>query len=211
MQKIIMTKLSKLEQRLFTEYFDDGLLDLFVGTGIALIGFMWILELVALGAIVPVLLAPFWKIARQKIVEPRAGVISFRAERKAENKSVFTRWALFGLVILITEIVLLEAPGSKGIRNSDLLASMIPALPAILIALPLTLVAFFLKLSRFAFYGTLAVIFGMLATYDLGLEPGHTLLLTGLVIFLLGLMVVHRFLNEHPMDDEAPKVSKNVQ
>lgn len=206
-----MAKLPKLEQRLFTEYFDDGLLDLFIGTGIALIGFMWLLELVALGAVIPVLLAPFWKIARQKVVEPRAGVISFRTERNTENKSVFTKWALFGLVILITEIVLLVAPGSKGIRSSELLASIIPALPAVLIALPLTLVAFFLKLGRFAFYGTLAVIFGMLATYDLGLEPGHTLLLTGLAIFLSGLMVLHRFLKDHPMDDEAYEVTNNGQ
>ncbi|MCP4271761.1 MAG: hypothetical protein GY781_07310, partial [Gammaproteobacteria bacterium] len=55
--------------------------------------------------------------------------------------------------------------------------------------------------GRFSFYGTLAVIFGFLATYDLGLEPGHTLLFTGVAILLIGYIHFFTFMRENQVHD----------
>ena len=201
-RKVIeMAKLSKLESELFSKYFDDGLLDIFIGLAVALIGVLWIIELVALGAMVPVLLMPFWNPLRQRIIEPRSGVIAFKVERKAATKSAFTKWLLFGLVLLITEIAILVIPATDGLLDSSLVTLLIPALPAMLIAIPLTLVAIYFKIGRFSFYGTIAVFFGLLATYDIGMEPGHTLLLTGVFILLFGTLRFLIFVRDHKPDE----------
>ncbi|NVJ69975.1 MAG: hypothetical protein HWE08_06460, partial [Alphaproteobacteria bacterium] len=61
-----MTHLSKMEGLLTRQFFDDGLLDMFVGVGLALIGIAWLSGLLALGAIVPAVMMQYWKPLRQK-------------------------------------------------------------------------------------------------------------------------------------------------
>ncbi len=48
---------------------------------------------------------------------------------------------------------------------------------------------------------SLAVIFGLLATYEIGLEPGHTLLFTGIAVLLIGYSHFFMFLRNNQLDN----------
>ena len=68
---------SALESRLFSHYWDDGLIDLLAGIAIVALGALWLADLVAVGAAVPAMLAVVWAPLRRALVAPRAGTVEF--------------------------------------------------------------------------------------------------------------------------------------
>lgn len=191
-----MANMSQLENRLFKHYFDDGLLDMFIGVGLALLGAAWLCEMVALGAIVPVVLMPLWKPLRERLVESRAGSIKFKAERQVQNKASFTKWMLFGIVILASEVFIIFVVDRETFLDSDWFIQLVPGLPSILIAAPLVVVALYLGIGRLCFYGVLSAGFGLLVMIDTAIEPGHAILLTGVSTLLVGSLVFFQFIRK---------------
>lgn len=201
-----MTHLSKMEGLLTRQFFDDGLLDMFVGVGLALIGIAWLSGLLALGAIVPAVMMPFWKPLRQKLAEPHIGTVDFSDSHKNKGKEALTKWVAFGIVVLVVEVSALFAFNRVSLSSLDFLKDLVPALPSVLIAIPLTATALYLKIGRFALYGTLSVFFGFILLVDTGinLEPGHAILFTGVCTALIGFGAFRHFLqNAREMDAEG--------
>jgi len=191
-----MASTSKLENHLTKQYFGDGLLDVFVGVGLALIGLSWLFEVIALSAIVPAVMMPLWKPLRQKLMEPRTGFVEFGTKKKRKEKEALAKWLVFGVVLLLTEVSVLFFFDRQTLMGSDLLTTVVPGMPSVLIAIPLAALAFYPGIGRFAFYGFLSIFFGALAMLDIAVEPGHAIFLTGLSITLVGAGVIWRFVEK---------------
>lgn len=183
-----------LENHLFRQYWDDGLLDLLSGIGLLLIGGAWTLDLVPLAAAVPAILLPFWVVLRRRIVEPRAGVVEFSAAREHRTTRLLSGSAWLGAGVLLAMVAMyLILPSDPG----PLLPVLTPALPAVLLALPAALVGLGLGLPRFLAYATLLVACGAVVVMA-SLPPATAMFVTGLVVVANGARLLHAFLRLTP-------------
>ncbi|MEZ5998012.1 MAG: hypothetical protein R3B98_04900 [Hyphomonas sp.] len=185
-----------LESRLFRRSFDDGWLDVLVGSGIVLIGLSWLADMVAIGAVIPAALFPFWKAGRQKLIEPRQGSVAFGETRQAETRRSLAGWAAFGAGVLALELCLFLLQ-HRGILAMPQMADMIVGLPALLVGVGL-LAGLMIGARRFAVYAALAGAIGIAgAMMNVG-DPGWLILAIGLVILAAGTAMLVHFLATRP-------------
>lgn len=192
---------SKLETKLFSRNFDDGWLDILVGAGLALIGLFWMADLVPLGAVIPAVMIPFWKLGRERIVEPRRQSPQFTKTRNARNRRQLGIWFAFGGVVLATEVFLFLMarkmafmPGSDGL-------DIIVALPVFLVGVGL-LAGLSFRLFRFAGYALFAMAVGLAGIFAHVEAPGRLILVAGIGILLAGLGLLRKFILQFPpMED----------
>jgi len=179
-----------LESRLFGRYWDDGLLDLFAGIATLGIGVLWAVDLVAIGAAVPAMLAGLWVPLRRALVEPRAGHVEFSDARTGRNRRLLVGNAVLGLLTLA-----LFAGLTVAVRSGPLaLLSVIgPGIPAFLLALLAALTGWGLGLPRFLGYAAALCLAGAGAALA-DAEPELAILAGGLVIALSGGWRLGRFL-----------------
>ena len=189
-----------LENALFAQRFDDGLLDVFVGLGLVLIGASWLADLIPLGAIAPALLIPFWNKTRASVVEPRMASVQFGANRDTATRRNLTRWFLFGAGVLMAEIAIFfysretNAPLFSGFN------SVIAGVPTMLIGIGL-LAGLMVGAWRFVGYAVAAVTIGF-GGAALGVDtPGLLIGAAGLVVLIGGAVLMMRFLRTHARQD----------
>lgn len=192
---------SLMEKRLFQHSFDDGWLDVLIGIGVTATGFLWLTGIFALGAVVPAVLFPFWKIGRKSLIEPRLGQVRFRAARSEETRRNLTGWFLFGAAVLLTELAVLLA-------LDKLNAPRLPGMSDIAVAIPVWLVAvgllagLMIGARRFLVYAAGAGAIGI-AGIVIGVdEPAHLILAAGLIVLGSGGILLVRFLRAFPMPKE---------
>ncbi len=97
--------LEQIEKQAYHSIWEDGLIDVFVGLALVLIGFFWISQDSGYGALVAPILVPFWTVARKRISEPRRGVVNLSAERMAKENKKLAGLMLFGVATLIIGVV----------------------------------------------------------------------------------------------------------
>jgi hypothetical protein len=179
-----------LESRLFRQYWDDGLLDLFAGIGVAGIAAFWALDLVALGAVAPAVLATFWVPVHRALVEPRIGHVEFSDARANRNVRLGVGSALIGGAMLVGVIGLTLTARSRSLSALSLIA---PGLPAFLLALLAVFVGWGLGLLRFLVYaGVLCM--GGIGVVLVDARPEIAMAAGGLVMLLSGGWRMARFL-----------------
>lgn len=190
---------NSIESRLFSTYWDDGLLDLFFGLCAIAIGVLWSLDLVAAGPIVPVALIPFWSPLRRRLIEPRAGIVEFGDRRTRGNRRVLldALWlglALFGLLVFLYWS---GDSGGEALISIVTLAVpvwvVIPAVPAWLVGLLAALIGTWLKLTRFWIYAVSYVVCG-LAIIGTRHEPQVAVIGGGILTAIGGAVLLTRFL-----------------
>ena len=188
-----------LESRLFRQYWDDGLIDLLGGVGVAGIGLCWVLDVVAIGAVVPAVLAPLWKPLHRWLVEPRAGLVEFSDLRTGQIRRLGAAGLWLGLTLLaVFAAVSLFAPSERGAT----LQLLTPGLPAFLLGLLAALVGLGLGLPRFlAYAGLLAVCGVAVALTDA--EPGVAMIAGGLLMAVNGARLLGRLLRLEVEDGEV--------
>jgi len=179
-----------LESRLFRRYWDDGLLDLFAGVGVVAIGIFWAFDFVALGAVVPAILASLWVPLRRALVEPRAGLVEFSDGRTGRMQRLGWGSVVFGLAMLALFVSLVVL---NGWRPVALLSSLTPGLPAFLLALPSALVGWGLGLPRFHAYAAILCIGGLVVALA-DTRPELAMLAGGIVVLASGAWRLQRFL-----------------
>jgi hypothetical protein len=195
----MLDDLNALERKLFQTYWDDGLLDLFAAAGVLLIGLAWWRGLPVLGAIVPALMAPLWGPLRERVVEPRLGMVEFSEARERSNRHWLYGILLSGvLVLILTLAVYFRQDGAVSLSVSRVIA----ALPAALLAFLATLVAVMLSCARF-FVHALVLLIASIVGLILQWEPGSILLLAGGVMMLTALFTFLRFLGEYPVSRDG--------
>lgn len=195
----MFAKADALESRLFIGYWDDGLLDLLAGVGLIGISVCWFMDLVAIGAVIPALVMPFWVILRRRLVEPRAGLVEFSDARTTRVRRFEMVAAVIGgalLLLFLAAYVLKASPGHA------LLTRLAPAVPAVLVAVMSTLVGLGLGLPRFIGYALLLVLAGLVVA-GADAQPAVAMLAGGIVMLASGLWRLQRFLQlpvEHGED-----------
>jgi predicted small integral membrane protein len=180
----------QLERRLFRQYWDDGLLDVLSGVGALAVGLSWAVDLVALGAAVPAVLAALWVPLRRRLVEPRAGLVEFADQRVERNRRGLVGSALLGLAALaaFAALAFWAAPNPGGPWRA-----MAPALPALLLGLLAVVAGLILGLPRFVVYAGLFSVAGLgVAATDS--RPEVAILAAGLLVLASGAWRMNRFL-----------------
>ena len=102
--------LKKIEKKTYMFYHQDGLIDLFIGSGILFAILCFLIKMIWLGGAFVILAVPLYAYAKQKITAPRIGVVKFG--QKGQHKTLLI------LLILIGNIFLLFILGLFLYRNS---------------------------------------------------------------------------------------------
>jgi len=202
MQTEIDMPISQLENTLYRRSFDDGWLDVLVGLGLTAIGASWIAELIPLGALIPAILIPFWKIGRDRLVIPRMEQPSFKGRRYQASRKSLMAWFIFGGGVLLAEIAIFLYARQSGRPLFDNMQNFIVALPVSLIGIGL-LAGLMIGAKRFIVYALLTFTiggFGVATDVD---EPGFLIVASGLVILLSGMTMLLRFLRKHPLTEST--------
>lgn len=179
-----------LEARLFRHYWDDGLLDILAGVGVTSIGVFWAMKLVALGAVVPAMLAMLWAPLRRRLVEPRAGLVEFSDARSDRNRRLGLGSIVLGVVMLALFVGAYFVVRARSVALPD---ALLPGLPAFLLGLLAVLVGWGLGLPRFLAYAAVLAVSGIGVGLANG-EPEVAMLSSGIIIVLSGTWRFRRFL-----------------
>jgi hypothetical protein len=192
-----MADLGLLERNTYRSTWHDGLLDLFAGVGLLLIGAAWLTEYAGLGGIAPALLIPLWAPFRRKWIEPRAGTVRFREERVAtERRKYFAMFALGSVAFVVGVGVYLAArEGGAG-----------PGLPKALLAVLLGAAGLIVGLAfgqlRFVAYAMASLALGAWAVLA-DAHPAFQFLGLGACVTGTGAVLFFRFVRSHPIGDDG--------
>jgi hypothetical protein len=193
-----MAVTTHLEDRLLQKSWDDGLLDLFSGIGLLLIGIAWQFDIVPLGTIAPALLVPLWKPVRQRLIEPRAGYAEPGARTRQRMTQGMTMLLGVGVLSLLLGILLFTFVRGGGEVSASYL---VPGLPAILLGVGVALAGQTFAVPRLFAYAALLAVVG-LTTVALELPPAPSMLAGGFIMTVAGALLLARFLRENPIIDE---------
>jgi hypothetical protein len=191
----MLDNMNTIEQQVFRTYWDDGLLDVFAAVGVLAIGVAWAVDFPVGGAIVPALLVPLWAPLRQRLIEPRLGLVEFSDQRDRRNQERLRNTAIFGVGVLALVVALYLARSRLGL---DLSVPLVAGLPALLLAVLALITAFLVSTPRFITYAAILAIAGIGGAWY-GLEPGYILVLASVPMLVLAVSVVVRFVRSNPV------------
>ena len=195
--------LGDLESRAYQDSFSDGLIDLFIGLGLALIGMTWIwfgAEAGLSGGIAAVVAAALVPI-RRRIVEPRVGYVRWTAPRlEWERRQKRLLFALVTVAMLSGVAVAQSLASGEGAAIAD--RNVVAGLPAVLLAVGAFVVAATSGFKRLWGYGAVLLSAGAVTLiFEAG--PGGSLLASGAVFGIVGLVLLGRFLRTTPVRDRT--------
>jgi len=191
-------ELKGLEQRAYGATYSDGILDMFVGLSLALIGAVWIVfpdYLSGATALVAVSISPMVT-RRRRFVEARVGYVRFTEPRRRRERRIYTAAGfLFGAFMLIARPL-----GS--LQPEDIDWAVGPdSLVAWLLALIAVALSFFVEGKRLLAYAAILTISGA-AAVETATRFGWPLLVSGAFILAVGLAMLRQFINRYPRTDK---------
>ncbi len=186
--------LADLERRVHRTYWNDGLLDLFVGLAVTTIGLSWIAEAVVVGAVVPAVLVPLWGPARAQFTEPRMGRVELGEPRQRRQH------ALLRLLLIAGVMSFLLGLGAFALAELGLGLVLVKAAPSLVVGVAGIAVAEALELRRFFVYGGL-LIAGAVTVGLLPLNPGWGFVPGGVAALVWGLTLAIRLARQSTRDD----------
>jgi hypothetical protein len=192
-----MIDLNELERKAYTSYYNDGLLEVFLGATILLMGIALFLDVPYLFGIIPVLAMTSWAGAKRKITVPRIGMVRFGPERQLRVKKEKFFFTIYFSITVIAGIVVFIL-FSRSIDTARRIFGSYPLAPIGFIgALALVFLGYWKQIRRFHLYAliVLAAIFG---APHLGVEPPHYMMGLGAVILATGIVLLMRFLAVYP-------------
>ncbi len=192
------TNVEDLESEAYRDSYSDGLVDMFIGLGMALIGGTWLWFETQAGVVGGIAAVIAWALVpiRRRIVEPRIGYVRWTPPRlkweRKQKKLVF--WILTAAILLGVAFAQANVQGDE-IPSGD--RNVVAALPAFLLAIGAFVVAAKSHVRRLWGYG--AVLLAAAAvTIALEAGPGGSLLGAGTTIGVSGVALFGRFLRLHP-------------
>ena len=192
-------KLEDLESEAYQDSFSDGLVDLFVGLGVAVVGTTWLLFESVAGVAGVFAAAVAWALppVRRRIVEPRIGYVRWTAPRlKWERKQLRLLFWLGAVALLAGGAAALAVVRGDGITSGD--RNVVAGLPSILLAIGAFVLAATSGFKRLWGYGAVLVS-AAAVTILIEAGPGGSLLAAGASIGVVGLVLLGRFLRAHPV------------
>ncbi len=192
--------LDEIEQQVYKTIWEDGLIDIFVGLGLFLLGITWIGLDSVYGSFVAPVLVPFWVVARKRVSEPRIGIVNFSAERVTKENRKLRGFFLFGVLTLVLGVGWYFLGGSGATNAPAWAANIVAGLPALLLAIPAIIVACAYGLSRFFGYALVLLVSAIpVITFDL--RPGWAFLPVGIIAVAAGTVLLTRFVRNYPITE----------
>jgi hypothetical protein len=178
-------------------YHQDGLLDIFIGISITIFGISMVLDQFYLAGIVPAVFAPLWPSVRQAITYPRIGERYPSPMQKTKMRSTLTRLMGLGALGLLLGVVfamlfIYLPPGSF-----DWLREYFMLILGCMGTALFFVLGFTLGVKRLYIYGVLTLII-FTTSHILNIAPWIYMTALGCVVLLSGMVLLIRFLNEHP-------------
>jgi len=185
------------QHRSLAFYHQDGLLDIFIGACVLMLGLFWIAEMPWLGGVIVVPLLPAFKGARERLVFRRLGVTGPRDERQSR--------AL--LVVGLASGALLMAAGAGvaawlafGMPSAEVrawLGEYLMLILAGLCTLMLLAVAGAMQIRRYYLYTALTAVV-LIACQMLNAPFPAYWIAPGLLLMAGGGLLLFRFLRDYP-------------
>jgi hypothetical protein len=190
--------LKRLELRTNRAYWGDGLLDLFCGFALLVLGVCWVMHQAAFGGITPALLIPLWGPLRKRFTEPRLGVVELAEKRQDRNR------AFIGLMLVAGALSFLLGIGVFLGHEYDLELSIIvvKAMPGSLVGIAGIATAEALQLRRFFVYGGITLVTALVVGFVPELNPGWAFVSGGLCALIGGALLATKFSRLHPVRTE---------
>ena len=196
------------QQEDYLHYHNDGLMDIYVGFGILMIGLGMHTDIYYVFiAILPAVFIPMWRESKKKYTAPRMKYIHFtEADRIArKTMALLTGLLLAGmLVFLAGAMVALFGSQSNGLLPVWMRAFLKDNFGLLLGtfgALVLTSIALLYKLKRYFVYAALTLVI-LTITSALNAPFWLTIASTGITIAIFGLVVLLRFKREYPVEKD---------
>ena len=191
-----MIDLKELERKAYTSYYNDGLLEVFLGVTILLMGLAIRFDVTYLFGVIPVFAMTSWAGAKRTITVPRIGMVRFGPERQLRVKKEKLFFTIYFAITLIAGVVVFIL-FSRSIDTARRIFGSYPLAPIGAIgALALVFLGYWKQIRRLHLYALL-VIAAIFGSPHLGIEPPHYMMGLGAVVLLIGLVLLSRFLAAH--------------
>jgi len=184
-------ELKDLERKLLLRYFEDGVVDIYIGYVVAIFGLSILFDMaylvgafVAVGIFIP-------KILKSRYTYPRRGYIKIREAQRSGFAAV-----LLGVFMAGTFIFLLFGMGTSNPMVAFLRANMVYVI-AVIWGGALSVVAAWRGIKRFYGYAA-ALAFAIIASQWIG-SMGLNLLGSGVLIMASGLIMLWMFTRKYPI------------
>jgi len=198
--------LKEIEKKTYLAYHGDGLWDIFAGLFLMSVGFFMIYGAPYLMGIIPATLLPVVFGAKKSFVLPRMGYVKFSPERQAREKEGHKKLSVLLTITALAGVFVFwaftgDADWQVAVRGLGLIPF------GIVIAAVSIACGILFGLKRFTVYGVLIVVF-FIAGHLANSDPPAYFILIGFIIFIVGLVMLIRFVRKYPKNKEdIPYVS----
>ncbi len=193
--------LEAIEREAYRSSYSDGIIDVFVGLSLLVIGAIWVWaeDYGGLAGILPAVMTPSLIPLRKKIVEARGGYVKWSPPRRRwERRNLLGAIGAGVATFLLGIAAYLMAEGAAPGR--DLVYEAAPGLLAFILAVMAIIIGMIMEHWRFFGYAGVLVAGGVVAVvYDT--NPGLPLLLAGIAVTVVGAAMLVRYLRANPVVD----------
>lgn len=191
----MMTTIKEAEKFAAKTLTQDGLIDIFSGLGLIVIGYFWLVDNTALAVIMPFALISLWKSSRRYISDPRVGRVTPAKETKATIKTGRTILLIISLTLVVGVIAWLL--GGAGDIQGTGYYPLFAAGPSLLIATFTFFHARHYRCPRFYGYAAWLIAAAGIAIW-MGEGPAKAVMIGGIPFLLGGFWYLAKFLKTHP-------------
>ncbi len=194
-------ELEAMERDAYRASYSDGIIDIFVGLSLALIGAIWIWaeEYGGLAGVLPAVMVPTIIPLRKQIVEARGGYVKWSAPRRRWERRNLVGMFGAGVATFLLGIAAFFMFESGGAAR-DLLTDIAPGMLAFILAVLALVLGVMMEQRRFVAYAAVLVGGGVLAVMD-DANPGLPLLIAGVAVTVVGVVMLVRYLRANPRVD----------
>ena len=191
--------LKEIERRAFLNYHKDGILDIYLGMGIAFTSVIFFNLFPGMMGI-PVLLPILYAASKKQFTIPRLGYVKFN-EKTGRARNSTTLAVLLGIISLLAGIFVFKSQIATGTSFVEPLILNWQITIAVLLLGIFSLFGYVTELKRMYLY---AIVSFVVFTSGLILPmPGYLLIITvGGVVCLNGIIHLYKFTNQYPLEHE---------
>ena len=192
-----MLDLDRLERKAYTSYYNDGLLELFTGGTLLLLGVALLFDYAYLFGAIAVIAMTSWAGAKRRITVPRVGIVRFGSERQRRIKKEKFFFMIYFTITLLVGIAAFIVV-SRSLETARRIFGAYPLGPiGVIGALALVFLGYWKQIRRFHLYALLTIV-AFFGAPHIGIEPPYYLMGLGIVFCMVGVVMLARFLSTYP-------------
>lgn len=197
------SNLREVEKKTYMSYHKDGLIDIFIGLYISLLGLSILLLTISdfstwfiIPAIFPAIISPVWISAKKKITMPRIGFVKFGTTGVNKLTMIFISLLVAGLGAFMLLSFASSQEWALSIRDLIIPNTMI--ILGISVAAVSSLFAYTMGLNRLYMYGLLSLTMFVLGFF-INIPMAYIILFLGLIITANGFVLLRIFIKKYPI------------